>query len=488
MNKGRCFAWGLTIVVMLSAIFAEARHVFAQPAHTAGPALVEQLNGEDKAAAYRAELALWDLREEAIPALVEDLKARAAAGKPTYADERLLAEIGLDCERPLLAVLNDGGPTMRAAARVLARLGNVQAKNFFRARLDDPDMNVRLEAVSEIGQARVSAEMDKLEELLKTDPEKEIRRAAARAISRIGGPRAVKLLAEEATNEKSEIRKEAAEFLSFIDPETALPIILDLVSEPSARASLIRALRDMADPRAVPVLIQLLNRPDGLVRKPAAETLARIGDRRAISPLIRTLAEEERGDFHWSVAPALRRLTGRDFGYFHGAPERIHRHALSRWRSWLRHGWPDWPQEKPPAQEVSAAVETLLRWMILGEPLAGAPEDAQILPGLKGLSEEKTIVLFGDNLPLGLDISLPGKEVLVLSQQQAQERAGREGEYPGIKLGQPRLAYGFAEISLDAIYIGPPWGRSWGSSGGTILLRKEDGKWRFHAWEGGYIA
>ncbi len=451
-------------------------------------ALVDQLNGKDKVAAYRAELALWDLREKAIPSLVADLQARAAAGEPTWgAHTRLLLAIGRDSVPPLLKVLKEGGPAAPSAARLLAGLHNVQGIDFFRARLDDPDVMVRLDAVNEVAHARVSAEMPKLEKLLKTDPEKSIRRAAALAISRIGGPRAVELLVEEATNEDSEIRKAAAKFLSFIDPERALPIVLDLVSQPSGR-TLIWVLRDMADPRAVPVLIQLLNTPDGLVRHTAAEALAGIGDRRAISPLIRTLVEEKQGDFHDSVAPALRRLAGQDFGYFHGAPNQIRRHALSRWYSWEWAGCPDWPQEKPPVQEISAALETLLQWAILGEPLAGAPERGQFLGDLRGLSDHETIVLFGDNLPPGLDISLPGKEVLLLTRQQAHERADAEGDYFGIQLDEPRVASGFAEITLHAIRVAPAWGRTWGLSFGTILLRKEDGKWRFHAWEGGGVA
>jgi len=315
-----------------------------------------------------------------------------------------------------------------------------------------------------------------------------VRRAAALALSRIGGQRAADLLAAEATNNDSPIQRDAAKYLSFIDRARALSIILSLVRNPSYH-TLIWVLRDLAEPSAVPVLIDLLNSPYDHVRHDAANALASMRDRRAIAPLIRALQEETADDQHMSVEPALRLLTGQDFGYFHGAPDIIRRHAWSRWYSWQRAGCPNWPPEQPSSEEMSGAVQTVLRWLVLGKPPKGATETPHVVSELESLAAEKVVVLYGDDLPADLNLSLPGKSVMVLSTRQAHERAAAVGNYLAIHLQErPRVAYGFAEISLDAVMVAPPWDHSWGLAGGVVLLRKEGDTWRFHTWEAGWIA
>ena len=89
-----------------------------------------------------------------------------------------------------------------------------------------------------------------------------------------------------------------------------------------------RALEQIGDPQAVPLLIQALGDSDWLVRNAAAEALGRIGDPQAIPALMQAL-----GDSEWGVREAAVEALGQI-----GTPQAIPAlmQALGDSEKWMR--------------------------------------------------------------------------------------------------------------------------------------------------------
>jgi len=232
---------------------------------------------------------------------------------------------------PLLLVLQEqDNETRRAAAHVLGQIGDARAVEPLLALLVDQDAKVRQAAIEAIGQIGDPHTVEALELALQ-DREGSVRLAATRALGQIGSPRAVealiatlqgrfahRLLLEELDKMKSEDAHQIAALLSSWDENSApvhllLQQALKAASHPfvvyllttiltewkNERASAIEALGRIGDSRAVEPLIAALKDEDVNVRWPAARALGEIKDTRAIKPLIAALK-----DWHSNVRKA----------------------------------------------------------------------------------------------------------------------------------------------------------------------------------------
>jgi HEAT repeat protein len=174
-------------------------------------------------------------------------------------------------------------------------------------------------------------DLDKLIEDLE-DEDEEVREAAAKALGKIGGERAVEPLIKALEDGEWEVRLATAEALIAIDDTRAVePLITVLEDEDGdVRSAAADALGQIGDTRAVEPLIKSLScccgRRDRIyegppagtefcdcfVRSSAAEALGKIGDARAVSPLIDTFQaevfQEEDVNVREAAAEALRNI------------------------------------------------------------------------------------------------------------------------------------------------------------------------------------
>lgn len=82
-----------------------------------------------------------------------------------------------------------------------------------------------------------------------------------------------------------------------------------MVSLTTARQEAVRALSVLRDPRALNVLVRMLKDGQGVLKELAAQALGKLGDRRAVEPLIGALGRKDCGaDLKYHVAQALGRL------------------------------------------------------------------------------------------------------------------------------------------------------------------------------------
>jgi len=140
------------------------------------------------------------------------------------------------------------------------------------------------------------------------DEDEDVRSAAAKALGRIGDPRAVPVLIQALGDGDEDVRKAAAEALGGIGDRQAVPALLQALGDENwrVRSAAAEALGRIGDRRAVPSLLQALGDRDRRVRWAAAEALGRIGDRQAVPALIQALGDED-GWVRWTAAEALGR-------------------------------------------------------------------------------------------------------------------------------------------------------------------------------------
>lgn len=154
-----------------------------------------------------------------------------------------------------------------------------------------------------------------LKALTKMDEDWLGREAAARALGEIGSTEAVPDLIRAAW--LPETRSAAIEALAVIGDPRATDVMLSALSEqedPEAREAAVEGLIHIGEP-AVPALIDKLNTRykeylDYHERALAAKILGKIGDRRAVEPLMRAL-DDSNPEVRKNAGKALECLTGR---------------------------------------------------------------------------------------------------------------------------------------------------------------------------------
>ncbi len=168
--------------------------------------------------------------------------------------------------------------------------------------------------------------------LMYSDDE-EVRAASARSLGAIGGVGVVEILLEAATrNPYISVRQAASDAIVQVGEPAVKPLIavlphsweaalvLGRLGDKRAVTPLLKvlpmqaavtALGDLGDKRAVPPLIDILRGDDMADMAAAAKSLSQIGDARALEPLLAILADQTHEDFgrwRWAVIGALGQL------------------------------------------------------------------------------------------------------------------------------------------------------------------------------------
>jgi HEAT repeat protein len=146
----------------------------------------------------------------------------------------------------------------------------------------------------------------------------DVREIALRALARIGDPGAVGPLIAALASADSWLAPRIADILAR-HGELAVAPLVELLSSKArdpARAWAANVLGEVRAGRALPVLVQALDDPDDEVRGKAATALGRLGDRRAVAPLLEHLLTDP--------APFVRARIASSLALF-GGPEVIDR-------------------------------------------------------------------------------------------------------------------------------------------------------------------
>lgn len=182
--------------------------------------------------------------------------------------------------------------TVRAnAAEALGKIQSRDAVIPLIERLDDSDSEVRWKAAEALGRI---GDDEALEPLIYTlnDTDGDVRKQAARALGELDDPIAVDALIEALSDRDWPVRKNAATSLGRIGDERALKPLLKTLDDKDidVRRHAIGALVKMKS-KAVKPLLKKLYDTDWQTRAIAAESLGRIGNKKAVEPLIKALSD-----------------------------------------------------------------------------------------------------------------------------------------------------------------------------------------------------
>jgi HEAT repeat protein len=202
---------------------------------------------------------------------------------------------------PLCAALEDSNERVqRKAAEVLGRLGDARAIVPLIGALGDRDDSVRQAAAEALGRLGDPQALEPLAGAL-TDFYRDVRCAVVTALGELGDKRAVQPLTKALNDIDTDVRQRARQALTMLGAppddrttpvsnqhiEDALPALAE-VSIPVGETA-VEACSPPSAPR------------DARIASAVTEVLGKIGDGRAIEPLISTLSESDRSIFQGAV-------------------------------------------------------------------------------------------------------------------------------------------------------------------------------------------
>jgi HEAT repeat protein len=194
--------------------------------------------------------------------------------------------------RPSLAAVagaleDSAAPVRLQAVRLLADTHDPRAALVLLNHTGDADRSVRREAISALGALGDERVVPALLRLLDA-PMDDLRRAAIGALTSLRAPAAVPALIALARRRPADLVTRHAQWaLGEIATPEAVSALVALLGEPPASDELRDALV-RAGPRAVALLVRELESDPGVATE-AAALLGRIGDRRAVGPLLALL-------------------------------------------------------------------------------------------------------------------------------------------------------------------------------------------------------
>jgi HEAT repeat protein len=176
----------------------------------------------------------------AIPLLLTALKT--SGGNDWEGAGQALAEIGIKAAAPLLTLVREGDPNLRARAlQVLGLIGGDSAVEAMTTVIQDPDPSVRESAVTalwNIGGPKAGAGLV----LALKDEDRLIRSRATRALGELGDARAVEPLLALLEKDDDAVKADAALALAKIAPARAVPGLTRLAASPATAEEAIGAL------------------------------------------------------------------------------------------------------------------------------------------------------------------------------------------------------------------------------------------------------
>lgn len=220
-----------------------------------------------------------------VPILIAALRTDDRRAHTLVVDD--LVRAGVDAVEPLIEALEDVNPNVRAgAARALGKIGDPRALGPLIFRLRyEPDPEVRKPLVWALHMGGERAVGPLIEAL--RDSDEWVRFGAVVVLAKIGAP-AVVALVRALYDTNPLVRAGAAETLGRIGDRRAVEPLANLlhdVDDDAWRQAAI-ALGRMGDARAVRPLIKILQSPVCELFTRAVKALGQIGDVRAVDPLI----------------------------------------------------------------------------------------------------------------------------------------------------------------------------------------------------------
>ncbi|MCB9453737.1 MAG: HEAT repeat domain-containing protein [Anaerolineaceae bacterium] len=211
-----------------------------------------------------------------------------------------------DIESLITALRAPDASVRCVAARALGKLGDPRAITHLITALADTDIRVRSFAAGALGELGDACAVEPLITAL-AGTNWFVRCVAAGALGKLGDPRAITHLITALAEPNSDVRSAAADALGKLgDPRAIAPLITALADmNVDVRSAAADALGKLGDPALQP-LLRAFGHGNAYVRNAAAKALGQLGDPRTVDPLITALA-----DTNWFVSSATAEALGK---------------------------------------------------------------------------------------------------------------------------------------------------------------------------------
>ncbi len=169
---------------------------------------------------------------------------------------------------PILSGTSKPGKVEKALKSINQKTGSLVMDEIIN-RLDDPEENVRREAVSALGRVATAEARDKLMNLL-TSSESLLKAEAAQALGDLKDPRATPVLVSSLYGESEQVRKEAAAALGKIPGTESVEALKTLLKEDgseSVKVAGARSIASLGEIEAVEEILQLWMKTENEVLK-----------------------------------------------------------------------------------------------------------------------------------------------------------------------------------------------------------------------------
>jgi HEAT repeat protein len=277
------------------------------------------LQVQETAASILATIADEQVFEPLLSALLNPnwiVRMSAAKGLTRLKDPRAIDT--------LIVVLQDKVPAVREeACRTIQAIGEASIPPLLKG-LQDPNWRIRLRAVEALSLLKPQVAVAPLMNLVANDSDTAVRQDAVRALGKIGDTHALPLLLDSLTTPSLQIT--TIEALGNLRAVEAVPHLIALITSLPADAyedrmegctdpkykeelppleAAVKALAQIGDPQAIPVLIQALH--STLLRQEAAEALTHFGST-AKTPLLQLLKTTKNDNLRRHVLESLSHL------------------------------------------------------------------------------------------------------------------------------------------------------------------------------------
>jgi HEAT repeat protein len=257
--------------------------------------LVAALKDKDPVVRFYASTALVALGPEAIPPLVDLLRAEREADRERGV--RVLTKIGAPAVEQMIALLLDRkapNDARAAAARTLGIIGDARAITPLSATLRDENSFLKQQAAIALGVIGEPA-IDQLMNM-SSAAVPATREIAIEALGNIHSERSLNRVIEALTDQNPGVRSSAVKALGASSSERAVPHLMALMrNETGALRSQAAASLARLGAIALPQLISTLKDSQPSIRALAAESLGEIGSKEAVAPLIDLIKTDSSG-------------------------------------------------------------------------------------------------------------------------------------------------------------------------------------------------
>lgn len=229
---------------------------------------------------------------------VEDLliSLKNSDWEERYLSAKKLGELGeTRHSKYLIPLLNDSNRNVRVAAAVA--LGKIQDKSVVETlitALADPNIWVRLQIVEALGKIHDSSVALILAQFIENESNERVKATIIKVLGQLGDPKTIPMILSYLKDGDIRIRANAVEALELLGYDKLSNVLTPLIDDSNHRmkANIAKALHMSGDPRGLSMLRKMINDENELTRAAAAWAMGEIGSETTIKNLINSLGDE----------------------------------------------------------------------------------------------------------------------------------------------------------------------------------------------------